>query len=142
MRYAIIENGIVVNIAEAEFPLADNWIAGETANRGDTYVDGTFIPSEPEPEPEPPWRLTKLAFKNRFPREKWIAARQAAAANALLADFFESFELATFIDLQQGETRAGVMALTADAIPEAIRLTLAEADAVLTTPAAAHEMPL
>ncbi len=42
MRYAIITNGIVTNIASSESALADNWILGPNANIGDTYADGVF----------------------------------------------------------------------------------------------------
>jgi hypothetical protein len=43
MIYAIIENGVVVNKALAEEPLDASWVASDTANIGDTYVDGEFI---------------------------------------------------------------------------------------------------
>lgn len=59
MRYAIIENGAVVNVieaqADAKFP--DGWstIASETANIGDLFneLSGDFVPPDPLP-PEPP----------------------------------------------------------------------------------------
>ncbi len=42
MRYAIIENGRVANVANAEYPLADNWIEDDgTAQIGGIY-DGAF----------------------------------------------------------------------------------------------------
>lgn len=44
-RYAIIEGGIVANIALADGPLADNWIeATDAAQIGGAY-DGTFSPA-------------------------------------------------------------------------------------------------
>jgi len=43
MKYAIIENGRVINVAVADTPLADNWIASDTAAIGDTYENGQFI---------------------------------------------------------------------------------------------------
>ena len=42
MKYAIIESGIVVNIAVAEKPLAENWIASDDASIGEFYSDGEF----------------------------------------------------------------------------------------------------
>lgn len=42
-RYAIVEGGIVVNVAVAEYPIAENWIESESANIGDLYIDGEFI---------------------------------------------------------------------------------------------------
>ena len=43
MRYAIIENGIVVNVALSDYPLAENWIedAENVAQIGGSY-DGVF----------------------------------------------------------------------------------------------------
>jgi len=43
MQFAIIENNIVVNVALSDEPLADNWIASETAAVGDRYENGQFI---------------------------------------------------------------------------------------------------
>jgi hypothetical protein len=51
MKYAIIENNIVVNVVLADAPLADNWIASETAAMGDTYENGQFIKPEPVVDP-------------------------------------------------------------------------------------------
>lgn len=44
MRYAIIENNIVVNIAVADAPLANNWIDASTANIGDIWNGTNFLP--------------------------------------------------------------------------------------------------
>lgn len=43
MKYAIIENGIVVNIAVSNAPLAASWVDGTGAQIGDEYVGGEFI---------------------------------------------------------------------------------------------------
>ena len=45
MKYAIIENDVVVNIALAEKPIADNWIASDVASIGDLYKNGQFVKS-------------------------------------------------------------------------------------------------
>lgn len=87
------------------------------------------------------WKITKLAFKNRFPRSKWIAAKSAASTDANLADFFETFELSTFIDLQRQDTIDYVNALKDESIPESIRLTQEEVNAVLLVPAQPDEIP-
>lgn len=44
MKYAIVEGGVVVNIAEASEALAPNWFASDTARIGYTYADGVFSP--------------------------------------------------------------------------------------------------
>ena len=63
MRYAIIEDGVVVNAAEAEAPLADNWILAATAEIGDLYADGVF--TKPPPPPVDPDALAAAARAQR-----------------------------------------------------------------------------
>lgn len=46
-NYAIIENGVVVNVAVAEQPLADGWVQSETAAIGDRYENGQFVKPAP-----------------------------------------------------------------------------------------------
>jgi hypothetical protein len=48
MRYAIVERGVVVNVAVADAPLAANWIITDTAGPGWTYADGVFSPPAPK----------------------------------------------------------------------------------------------
>ena len=47
MKFAIIENNTVVNIAVSEIPLADNWVLSDTAEIGDLYEHEKFIKYEP-----------------------------------------------------------------------------------------------
>lgn len=51
MKYAIIENNTVTNVAVANAPLADNWIASDVAAINDTYENGEFIKPVPVVEP-------------------------------------------------------------------------------------------
>ena len=54
--YAIIENGLVVNAAEAEADYAteQGWVLlTEGAGIGWSYVDGEFVDLRPAPEPTP-----------------------------------------------------------------------------------------
>jgi hypothetical protein len=54
--YAIIENGLVVNAAEAEADYAteQGWVLlTESAGIGWSYVDGAFVDLRPAPEPAP-----------------------------------------------------------------------------------------
>jgi hypothetical protein len=54
--YAIIENGLVVNAAEAEADYAaeQGWVLlTEGAGIGWSYVDGEFVDLRPAPEPAP-----------------------------------------------------------------------------------------
>jgi hypothetical protein len=54
MRAAIIENGVVINIAVADpdFATEQGWIISDTAQIGDTW-DGETLTSLPVPVPEP-----------------------------------------------------------------------------------------
>jgi len=57
-RYAIIENGVAVNVvvADAEIASANGWIACPDAGPGWTYADGVFtapVVVEPTPAPAP-----------------------------------------------------------------------------------------
>ncbi len=49
MRFAIIENGVVVNVAASETALADNWIESDAAQIGDVYDGEAFTPGQPDP---------------------------------------------------------------------------------------------
>ena len=65
MKYAIIENNVVVNIAVADDPLAESWIASESAAIGDLYEGGGFVkpPAQPAPVPaEVTMRQARLAL--------------------------------------------------------------------------------
>lgn len=58
-RYAIIENGVAVNvvIADAEYAAQQGWVECPDAGPGWTYADGVFtapVVVEPEPIPTPP----------------------------------------------------------------------------------------
>lgn len=96
MKYAIIENGVVVNVALADAPLADNWIETEVAGPGWLYADGVL--SEP-PTPVVSRReeiiarlaeIDKQTTKSRTMRElalnnavtlAWVAQLDAEAAD-------------------------------------------------------------
>lgn len=43
MKYAIIENNVVVNVALADFPMADNWVQSDAAVIGDGYINGVIV---------------------------------------------------------------------------------------------------
>jgi hypothetical protein len=52
-RYAIVENGLVVNVALAAEPLGTNWIQSDAAGPGWTFEAGEFSPPVlPAPTPE------------------------------------------------------------------------------------------
>lgn len=56
MKAAIIENGVVTNIAmvaDEAFAQAQGWVVSDTAKIGDSYENGEFISPPPDPEPVP-----------------------------------------------------------------------------------------
>lgn len=57
MKFAIIENGVVVNLAVADTALADNWIQSDTAAMGDIYSNGEFT-TPPAPQVPVPAEVT------------------------------------------------------------------------------------
>lgn len=51
MRYAIVKDDIVINIAESNSALADSWIKSDTAKIGDNYDGSSFTtPSKSDTE--------------------------------------------------------------------------------------------
>jgi hypothetical protein len=60
-RYAIIENGIVVNVvvADAEIASTNGWIACPDAGSGWKYDGAAFVEPDPIPEPIPTPAPTK-----------------------------------------------------------------------------------
>jgi hypothetical protein len=51
MKYAIIENGIVTNVAIAYEALESNWVQSDTAQKGDLYTNGQFTKPTPVVDP-------------------------------------------------------------------------------------------
>lgn len=53
MRYAIIDNGVVTNVAwaeDAQFAADQGWVAcGPTVQPGDAYTNGSFSPAPAKP---------------------------------------------------------------------------------------------
>ena len=141
MEYALIKSGTVLNVIVADeafiAAIAPEW---DHVERIDTPAeralgvgmgwgwDGTsFVAPAATPAPEPApedRRISKLAFRNRFTKAEKagiefaalddptapIAQRQQAAA--LRADLKDQ-EQATFIDLDDEDTRTGVLTLEA-----------------------------
>jgi hypothetical protein len=52
MRFAVIENGKVVNVTVADAALEPNWVLSATAKIGDAYVNGAFESFDPTPDDE------------------------------------------------------------------------------------------
>jgi hypothetical protein len=149
--YALVKNNIVANVVLADdgfiAGIASDWDRIEKINDDQDQLvaigwswsaKAGFTPPEPV-VPKAVWEITKLAFKNRFPRAKWMAAKQAIGDFAVAADFFESFELAASIHLDRKDTQDMVNAMATSAVPSEARLTPEEAALILEVPAGAAE---
>lgn len=130
---------------------------------GDQYVDGQFIPA-PIPEPPPTWVITRNALQNRFPKTSNGVSTKYDLATLFLNDsgYAESLDIwppalyelrslliaannrlgvVSNVDLKSQETIDYITMMTNAAFPDVFRLTQAEADAILNTPAQPNEQP-
>lgn len=149
-RFAVIENGVVVNVteADAQFAQGHGWIvAPDGVGIGWGYDGSTFSAPPPDPPVVRPRHITVLAFRNRFtkaekvgieiaslddPTATMAARQQAAAIRASMKDS----EVASYIDLDRPDTRAGVQDLEAGGI-----LAAGRALEILDSPIAEEERP-
>lgn len=96
-------------------------------------------------------RISHLAFKRRWPRDKWramIAFRDATqsdpaliTAQVLLKDAFDSFGMAQWIDLADADTVAIVGMFADVSTPSEMRLTAPEAVEILSSTITEEERP-
>ena len=132
MRYALIQNGVVTNVIEADpdhLPeLPDTTLMpSKTAGIGWTYADGTFVEA-PSAEPAPPSpRITRLAFRNRFTQAEKVALELTALDNpsapmaqrqqsAALRAHMKDLDAASWVDLTRPETVAALQMLEASGL--------------------------
>lgn len=66
MRYAIVENGVVTNVATSDAALEPNWIASDDAQIGYLYDGAVFTP--------PPVDTTAVETANRSTRNTLLTA--------------------------------------------------------------------
>ncbi len=118
MRYAIIENGVVVNVVEAPEPMAGKeMVATLEAGIGWTWSNGEFTrPSLPPAAPIR--RIRTLAFRRRLPVEARRALTVAASAaldggDATLQTWLDDLAASREVDLDDPEVADGVAALVA-----------------------------
>jgi len=114
MHYAIIENGVVVNVALADSPIDQHWIATEVAGIGWAW-DGQnfFAPSVPAAAPTAR-DLTPVQYLKRFTQAERIAIRAAAASNPVVNDYLQLMNAVTdVVHLDDPDTVAGLNAMEA-----------------------------
>lgn len=136
MKFAIIENGIVTNVALADGPIAPNWIETDTAGIGWTYENGVFtapvIPVPPVVVDPCEWLIDIGPFFDRFGAAKLAVLTSAdATVKAILQDI----QVRKWIDLKRADV-ASSLAYVGTKVP-AVDATLQAA--ILTTPVAAAD---
>lgn len=110
MRYALIKNGKVVNIIDADAGFVagltgfDAAVASDEASIGWNYADGALIAPE-APEPHPVVQLTQLAFLRRFTTPERIAI--TASPDPLVQDFLTLLGMAQDVRLDDADTVMG-----------------------------------
>lgn len=92
------------------------------------------IPEMPPPPQD--WRITRLAFLQRFTLAERMAVRAARATDAVVEDFMAMVDAATFIDLARQDTEDGVGYLVTKQ-----HITAERAAAILTAPVQDIERP-
>lgn len=136
-RYALVICGIVANVVEsAAVPtvnLGGEWaLCGNSVGPGDLYDGNAFS----KPATVVDWRITKLAFLNRFTQAERLAIRTAAKASVAIEDYMAMVTEAKWIDLNRADTRAGVIALE-----DATLIAPGRALVILDAPVQSHEQP-
>lgn len=108
MKIALIENGIVANIIEAEtleeaqsiFPNAVE--LQSPGGIGSTYSAGVF--SEP-PAPQSVRKISRIDFMRRIPVAKRIGIRQST--DPVVVDFLAMLDVVEQVELDNSDTIAG-----------------------------------
>ena len=136
MKYAIIENGVVTNVALAGGPMAPNWVETDTAGIGWTYENGVFaapvIPETPVVVDPCEWLIDIGPFFDRFGAAKLAVLTSAdATVKAILQDI----QVRKWIDLKRADV-ASSLAYVGTKVPA---VDAAMQAAILTTPVAAAD---
>jgi hypothetical protein len=161
MQYALIQNNVVANIAEADAEwaqaVAADWqyvvdLTGITPKPGigwsfnGTSFTAPVVPPEPAPPVETDWKITRFAFRARFTSAEKVAVelgcldnpsgtQEQRAQSAMLRSMQKDVEAATYIDLKNQDTCNGVQAM------ETAGLLLAgRATQILDTPPTRNEV--
>ena len=88
MRYAIIENNIVTNIAVADKPLADNWFEAHGCNIGDVWDGESFItPAPSEADVQQAWADLRKRRDGLLAASDWTQIADAPLTEVQKADW-------------------------------------------------------
>lgn len=139
-KFAVIRGEIVDGIALAEAPLETDgvWIdltdvSPQPGPRW-TYKNGVFSPPVEPPVPIS-WKVTKVAMISRFTPQEYVGIVSATKTDVEVQAWYDLFQAASSVDLQDQRTIAGINALVSKNL-----ITQARADTILTTPAQPNEI--
>lgn len=135
-NYAIVSNGVVVNIAVSETALESNWIQSDVAQIGWTYDGNKFIPPPTPPVPADPSIITKLAFRYRLTDAEYVGILAAAKTDVEVAAWVETFNMVSQVDLDDPRTKSGLDMMVSKGLLTAQRET-----EILTAPVQQNERP-
>ena len=125
MIYQILDDlGNVINTI-----IAEQWFV-------DQYYPGHYRLVGPEPPPPPTWVITKVAMISRFTPQEYVGIVGATKTDVEVQAWYDLFQAATIVDLQDPRTIAGINSLVGKNL-----LTQARADEILNTPAQPNEIP-
>lgn len=85
MRFAIIEDGVVTNVAIADEPLDDNWIASDIAQIGYIYEDDNFAP--PPPNYDAQWAVVRAERNAKLAASDWTQLPDAPVDAGAWAEY-------------------------------------------------------
>ena len=85
MRFAIIENGVVANVAIADSPIEENWIASDDACIGDLYSGGVF--EKPLPDYDGEWVIIRAERNAKLAASDWTQLPDAPVDAAEWAEY-------------------------------------------------------
>ena len=85
MRYAIVEDGEVVNVVIADEPLDDNWIESDTARMGQLYADGEF--TDPPKDYDAQWAIVRADRNAKLAACDWTQLPDAPVDQAAWATY-------------------------------------------------------
>lgn len=141
MRYAIIENGVVVNVVEANAAIAPNWVQSDDAAIGWSYVEGVFTAppaTEPPPVPADPceWLLDIAPFTDRLEPYKFQIDTHT---DAFVQYFNRDLNRRKYVDLKDPRVAAALYYMAGQTIPSVGTIAIPIFDAafaasVLNTP--------
>lgn len=101
----------------------------------DEHYPGRYQEIPPPPSPET-WIITKVAMISRFTPQEYVGIVSATKTDVEVQAWYDLFQAASKVDLQDERTVAGINAL----VPKNL-ITQARADTILTTPAQPNEIP-